>query len=101
VNAERIVEADEAVRRALGELLLKWVDGAGPGRIDFGAMSREALVGAIKPLAEMAADWGIVGQTSDEIAEGFRRTVQLSIEIHCASVEKPIGWAVRELEDQK
>jgi hypothetical protein len=97
---ERLVEADEAVRRALSTLALKWMDEAekragGATLIDEQAIFRPLLVGGIRSLVELAVDWGLVGETAELIGDGFKRTAEATV----ATYDRPIGWAREEADE--
>ena len=90
---ERAIEADQAVRAALAALIRKWgdadVDAA--GCFEPQQVIRPALIGATKPLAMLAADWGVIGDTPTAIAAGFQRTVLMTIAQHLDG-RREVGW---------
>jgi hypothetical protein len=92
---ERLVEADEAVRRALAALALKWMEeesGREDVLIEETLIFRPLLVGGIRSLVELAVDWGLVGEDAETIAAGFERTARATVEAY----DRPIGWAREE-----
>jgi hypothetical protein len=91
----RVVEADEAVRGVLAGLIRTWAseDAATNGTFDTQRVMRPVLIGAMKPLLEIAADWGAIGDSVEAIAEGFRRTALHSAELHLKG--RAVGWQAR------
>jgi hypothetical protein len=90
---ERLVEADEAVRRALAALALKWMEEEAAGRedelLDEALIFRPLVVGGIRSLVELAVDWGLVGETAEAIGDGFKRTAEATVVVY----GRAIGWA--------
>ena len=106
MNVTRLTEADEAVSQALATLVERWMaeDGGDDPTVPSTVVAdlfRTAVTGGIRPLVVLAADWGMVGESTEAIADGFRRTVAASIELHLKLLgDRPIGWAMEEGRDE-
>jgi hypothetical protein len=91
---ELVAEADVAFRLTVSALMHKWLaegEKAG-GIVDPDIMFRAIIVGGTKGLVELAADWGVIGMTPDEIGAGFERTAAAAALLHLNG--RPVGWAM-------
>ena len=95
-NFERVLAADQAIRSAISELVRKWLDEAekAGGSVSPRLMFRAIMVGGIKGLVEIAADWGVIGDTADEIGAGFERTAAAAALLHLKG--RKVGWAMQQ-----
>lgn len=95
-NFERVLAADQAIRSAISELVRKWLDEAekAGGSVSPRLMFRAIMVGGIKGLVEIAADWGVIGDTADEIGAGFERTAAAAALLHLKG--RKVGWAMEQ-----
>lgn len=89
-----VLQADQAMRTAISALMHEWLDEAekAGGSALTDTMFRAILVGGIKGLVEIAADWGVVGDTPDEIGAGFERTAAAAALLHLNG--RKVGWAM-------
>jgi hypothetical protein len=89
---DRSVQAEDAFREVIADLVQSWAEESGGGTTE--TLFHPILAAGMMTLIGLAADWGVGGETPEEIAQALSAPIAEGVRDHLG--DRQVGWALKE-----